>query len=160
MTTPPTPAGGMTGSELQTAITNDRIERLIETSTAQTEASRHLAAATYAEAQSRVEQQERAKLAKRRFRIQIALVIAGFLGLYIRQEYTLSASQDTRDQIVDCVVPTGQCYRDGQARTGQFLELLERESIVRAACAPNYTTVQPLKRRIAAIDACIQRNLH
>lgn len=133
-------------------VTSDRIEQLVTASEQQTAASEELALAMVAH-------QERARLARRRFWITLALVVVGFVGLYIRQEINLHTSKDVRDRIVDCVDPAGQCYKDGQARTAKIVGDLNRVSGLAAACAPNFVSL-PLPHRIVAIQRCIRRNLN
>lgn len=67
----------------------------------------------------------------------------------------LSAGHDARDQIVDCVQPTGTCYQQGQARTAQILTSVNEQGVIRAACAQEEIKVEPISRRIDAIQACI-----
>lgn len=90
-------------------------------------------------------------------------VVAIFLvGLYIqvsKSNDVLGGSKKARDLIIDCVRPTGQCYRDGQKRTAAAISSINQVSILAAACAPNYVNL-PLPERTAAIKACIVRGLH
>lgn len=130
----------------------ERIERLIS-------ASEDLALAT-------IEYQERAKTARKRFRITMigisligVLLLTTNLILFAFILADLHSGEGTRKTIADCVKPTGTCFRDAQQRTARVVGSINQVSGLAAACAPNYVNL-PLTQRVAAIQHCIARNLH
>jgi hypothetical protein len=73
------------------------------------------------------------------------------------------SSFKTRDTLLDCTAPEGKCYKDGQQRTGVFIQQLidanhldesdtRRIVVLAAACAKLYDTVDD-------IQACVDKNL-
>lgn len=146
-------------------VTNEHIDRLARASEAQTEASRELALAT-------VEHQERARLAQRRFRVQVLLILVGFALLYWRQDNSndklhglvnrVADSQAqgaaVREVLIDCVQPSGTCYKKGQQSTAKIVGTVTQVSVLAAACAPDYVHL-PVTSRIVAIERCIRKGL-
>lgn len=139
-------------------VTNDRIDALIAASERQSQTNEDLAIAT-------VEYQERARLARRRFRVTIIaialtalLILSGIFVLFARITTTLDNGAKTRDTLIDCVRPAGKCYQRGQARTAELVGTLNKVTTLAAACAPDYVAL-PMPERVVAIEKCIRRGL-
>lgn len=127
-----------------------RADDAITASNRSTEASENLALAMVAH-------QERARLAKRRYLVTLAIVLLGFGGLYWRQQIANDNSTHARHLIVDCVQPSTDpdtCYAKGQAQTAKILGDVTQISALAAACAPDYVQL-PLSTRVVAIEKCI-----
>lgn len=135
------------------------IQNLIDANKEQSVKSEQLAQAAYTEALSRVEMQERAKLARNRFRITILLLLAGIAGLLFLVNRNLDSGKSVRKTLLDCVQPTGVCYKQGQEQTAKLVGNLNQVSVLAAACAPDYVRL-PLPARIVAIEKCIRRGLN
>lgn len=140
------------------AITLDRLDRIEAAANAQTASNDALALAM-------VEYQERARLARRRFRLTIvaliattAVLLAGLVLLLSKMNDNLTSGSASRAQIRDCITPQGKCYQDGQKRTAAVLGNVQKIIVLAAACAPNYVTL-PIPERTAAIEQCIEKGL-
>jgi len=108
---------------------------------------------------------ERERLARSRFRMSMTalgvatvtcLAVLGLILFGVHRQLDTAAQQ--RDQLADCIQPTGKCFKDGQARTGEAVGSINQVSVLAAACAPDYVSL-PLPQRTAAIRACIVRGL-
>lgn len=140
------------------AVTAERLDRLIAASERQTATNEDLALAT-------VEYQERARLARKRFRLTIVGLIAATAVILAALAVILSKINDdlisagrSRAQIADCITPKGKCYQDGQKRTNGVLQSVNKIIVLAAACAPNYVAL-PLAPRTVAIEQCIEKGL-
>lgn len=140
------------------AVTVERLDRLIEASQRQTAANEDLALAT-------VEYQERARLARKRFRLTIvasalttALLLAVLAVLLSKMNANLVSAARSRAQLSDCIRPSGKCFQEGQKRTIGILGSAQKIIVLAAACAPDYVTL-PLPERTAAIERCIEKGL-
>lgn len=110
------------------------------------------------------EYQERAKTAARRFRITmgvfgliVAAVVAVGVSVIARLDDDLANGAATRNQIVDCVQPTGTCFKRGQKQTGEIVGSVNQVSTLAAACAADPSVGGlTITARISAIDACIR----
>lgn len=67
---------------------------------------------------------------------------------------------DQRNRLVDCTTPSGECYKAGQQRTAQAIQMLIADNqltremvIVAVACAQD-----PANDTQAEIKACIDKN--
>lgn len=62
-----------------------------------------------------------------------------------------NAAQDTNEQILDCLDPAGQCYKDSQARSGDAVSSINELSQYAAVCAdrPGSQTLEEIRRCIA-----------
>lgn len=87
----------------------------------------------------------------------IVLLLTAVLVFCIAVFADLHAGHDVRNQLLDCVQPTGKCYQQGQARTAEILDQVNNQGIIRAACAQEEIAVEPITARIVAIAACIAR---
>lgn len=111
-----------------------------------------------------VEYQERAKTATRRFRttlIVFGLIVAAILTVgalvIARLGDDLANGAATRNQIVDCVQPTGKCFQRGQRQTGEVVGTVNQVSTLAAACAADpAVSALPIGPRIDAINVCIR----
>lgn len=74
--------------------------------------------------------EERPELVRKRARVifwtRLAIAVGVFfvvaaLGLLV---YNAISSIQTRHTILDCTQPSGECYQDGQKRTGEFVSNL------------------------------------
>lgn len=155
-------------SDADQAVTVAALDRLAKSSDALTVQADDLADAARAELFA-------ASAQRRRFMwfmgIMAVVVAISLIGLYIQTSKSndvLSGTKAARasqhrlsNEIKDCVEPTGQCYKDSQARTAAVVAALNLGTKVAAAlaaaCAPDYVHL-PLHQRINAIEACIQRN--
>lgn len=129
-------------------ISDEKLDRLITASEDVVEANGDLAKAMVAH-------QERARLARRRYRVTVALIVLGFSILWFRQEQALTNAQESRDRIVSCTDPTGTCYQEGQARTGALISQLIDTFIDATACAPAAPADATPAERKASIARCI-----
>ena len=113
----------------------------------------------------------RPELVKKRARsILIQRTLWAILGIYIVLSLAVLVSNaltgfQTRDTLVDCVDPQGQCYKDGQARTEDAIQrLIEANSldevatrrivVLAAACAADVSNDTPDE-----IQACVDAQL-
>ncbi|MDQ6938257.1 MAG: hypothetical protein M3140_11205, partial [Actinomycetota bacterium] len=79
---------------------------------------------------------EREATARKRFRLSmIALVLLTLLALTGIFSALVSAAH-SRNQLADCIQPTGRCFREGQARTGAAVASLNQVTVLAAVCAP------------------------
>lgn len=145
--------------DAMTALSAQHVVDLVRASREQTASSERVASATEQYTQAMLAHQERAKLAARRYRITIVVLVGFFVALLIRQEVANRASQDARRTLLDCIVPTGTCYKHSQERTAKVVGSVNRFATLAAACAPNFTGL-PLGPRIDAIQHCILHHLH
>jgi len=101
---------------------------------------------------------EREATARKRFRwSMLALGVATLLalaGIFV----LLVSAQHSRNQLADCIQPTGRCFQEGQARTGKAVGSINQITVLAAACAPDYVRM-PLPARQKAIEACILARL-
>lgn len=158
-----------TQSDADQVLNSDRLDELIATSRELTKVSAESVAAARDEVIAGRKQ-------RRRFGILIiglgiAIVVA-LAGVYVsmqaghangKQNTELSRTNSRLLKVIrSCVEPTGKCYRDAQARTGNVVRSLNNAAVtdagLAAACAPNYVHL-PIDKRIVAIHACILRNL-
>jgi hypothetical protein len=135
--------------------TVDRIDKLLEAAEQVATTNEELALAA-------VEYQERAKLARSRFRTTViaitstaALLLAGIFILFLKVNDSLASGKSVRNTLLDCVRPTGQCYQDGQKKTAGYLGDLNRVIILAAVCAQK-TADRPLDEATQATQACVQ----
>lgn len=129
-----------------------------ETAKALIASTTRVADSSYAYATAMTEYQERAVLARKRFRItMISISLIGLLMMGGIFGFLISAAQ-SRGQIADCIKPTGKCFRDNQDRTKAVLSQFEKVIILAATCAPDYVQL-PFEARRVAIEKCITDNL-
>lgn len=141
-----------------------KMDEVIESNRELTQSSRDLARAV-------IMDREREHKARSRFRILIAAVAAvgiallagGFaiLLIVLHDQDSIKAgqraSEEARATLFDCVVPSGQCYQDGQQRTLLFINNLNEQAILRAACSPEFVD-ESVKERASDIAQCIRDN--
>lgn len=149
------PSGGG-GSEIQ--VNMSKLDQLQSASDRLTQSNEDLA-------QAMVEYQERARLARRRFRLTMSaiagvvlLVVVAIFITVVKINQALDDAAKGRAQIRDCITPQGQCYKDGQKRTGEVLSTVNKIIVLAAACAPNYVSVD-LPHRTVLIQKCIEEGL-
>lgn len=63
---------------------------------------------------------------------------------------TLNNSDETLQVVKDCTQPTGQCFKDGQARTAEAVSSINQVVILAAACAS-----QEHGQTVATIQQCV-----
>lgn len=144
-------------SDADQALNTTKLDALIESSDKLTASNERLALAM-------VEYQERARLARVRFRwsmVAVAVVaVVALVGIYVQ----LNTAAQARAQLGDCIQPSGHCYQQGQERTAaaitaivQAIGVDDRRVAARAAaCAPAFVRL-PEPARVRAIYQCIVR---
>lgn len=71
-----------------------------------------------------------------------------------------SISKKVLREVRSCVKPTGECYKDGQARTGKAVTSIGKVTILAAACAGNPDLINlSVPQRAARIQKCIVEQL-
>lgn len=92
------------------------------------------------------------------FVMLVALGVFASLLLIIIQTNRLTEIAETNRSngalLLDCTTPEGQCYRDGQARTGEAIGTINEVTILAAACVKI-----PTNNTEAEIRACIEAGL-
>lgn len=99
--------------------------------------------------------------------VMVALLV-GAAVMTINAYYGMSA----RNVLLDCVEPTGECFKEGQSRTGDVVQqLIEQNNLsevatrrivlLAAVCAddPEVRTEPDKARRIILMDRCINVEL-
>lgn len=101
-------------------------------------------------------------IVERVFLTTLAVCVLLALGLL---SYNALNSLATRDAILDCTQPTGECYKEGQRRTGEVIrQLIESNQdtamitrqivVLAAACADD-----PGNNSADEIERCVDRQL-
>jgi len=104
-------------------------------------------------------------------RIGIAGLVIYVLVTSTLQTVIALQSNDTRNQIIDCTEPTGECYKESQEHLRTFLKelvdssalnhsLTRHISVVAAACAADeaIANLAPAAR-VDAVEACVNATL-
>lgn len=65
------------------------------------------------------------------------------------------ASTETNDQILDCLNPTGECFKESQRRTADFGRL----QVLAVVCATGIDATLPFDRRLALVNECVTEGL-
>lgn len=67
----------------------------------------------------------------------------------------------TRRDLLDCVEPSGKCFKEGQKRTGQVVASLNDVTVAAAVCseADEVRREPDMARRIMLVKRCIQENM-
>ncbi len=138
-------------SDADQKITVGMLDRLTTSSDSLIESNLALASAT-------VTATEREATARKRFYWSMLalglLTLLALTGIFS----ALVSAQRSRNQLADCIQPTGRCFREGQARTGAAVASLNQVTVLAAVCAPDYARL-PLPARTKAIEACIVAQL-
>lgn len=138
-----------------TGISGEQVERLIASTDRNATASVKLATAT-------TEYQERARLARSRFRwtivafcLVLTALLVGVVVLFLKISDSLNASKDARATILDCVQPSGKCAQRSNGQLAQVIAGLERNQVVSAVCAARYVGL-PVDVAIAKTERCVR----
>lgn len=69
--------------------------------------------------------------------------------------------RESRYLIIDCVEPQGQCFREGQERTGNVVKSINDVAIAAAVCAeePKIKSEPDRAARIVLMRECIQDSI-
>jgi hypothetical protein len=145
-------------SDANFAVTASALEQLAKSSDALSNRAAELSASTQAEIVAARGQRHRFMWFMGIMAAVVAIILAGVYMQVRSDSRVLQGSENARNLIIDCVTPTGKCFREGQARTGAAIQSINQVSILAAACAPDYVTL-PLAQRTDAIKACIVRGL-
>lgn len=166
------PGSGAEGIALAAA---DRLARRLEDVVAESKALR--ADVAVAERQRGRELRQQAaqiqqRAAESRRQRWALIIIAGLLaivGLVALQNRGISrdaaesagAARTTSAQLQDCVVPTGTCYRNGQARTGRAVLDISRTQLYIVECARALPVEEypPGPKFDAAFERCVAARL-
>lgn len=93
--------------------------------------------------------------------VLIALVALA-VGVLVYNAYL---GAQTRQELLDCTTPKGECYKESQERTGdviaQLNEANERIAVLTAACTGEPAIMQEtdLSDRIDLLEECMERRL-
>jgi hypothetical protein len=88
----------------------------------------------------------------------LATVLTLQTSLLIQQQKFDEVGQETRTRLLDCTDPNGQCYKDGQARSGAIVKSLNdnQKTVVTIAA---YCAKQPVNQTLEQIEACVNKEL-
>ena len=78
-------------------------------------------------------------------------VLKAILGQQADIKRAADTSQSTNEKILDCLDPGGQCYRESQQRSAQFIASINEISQYAAVCAdkPGSQSLEEIRRCIA-----------
>lgn len=123
----------------------ERFERLTKSSDELTSAVGLLAKAVLTDQESR-------RVSSRRFYIALSFVALLFAIAFAGIIALLVVAQQSRDQLRDCVIPTGNCFAQSQARTGRVVGSINGVTILATVCAQTNKGYVPIKQ-------CIEQGL-
>ena len=92
----------------------------------------------------------RYRVAREVFQLVTLLAVLASLALLLAGE---RAATEARDRLLDCTTPEGECYREGQARTGRAVGSINEATVAAAYCARLDAS------SVAVIRACVEREL-
>ncbi len=135
------------------AITVDRLDRLIEVSAA-------LSVSAASVADSTLQEIKNAGRARKRFMVTMIAMVVLTLSLLVPMLLLLVSAAHSRDQLRDCVQPTGKCFHDGSVRTATVVLNLEKLTVLANICSvdPALAGLTP-KQRTTAVLVCIKSGL-
>lgn len=153
-------------------FTHDEVRELIETSHVVADSSLKLAESAREQTEAYAAGRQRDAAARKRFYTILSVLgaiflvfIAGVLTILIvvlKDQDSIkagqAASENARQIILDCVTPDGQCFKDGQDRTGDLVLNLNKVTLLSAVCAQRFRD-ESLNRAIVETSKCIQDNL-
>jgi hypothetical protein len=92
--------------------------------------------------------------------LAVIVLLAAIAALFVVVESSLSNGQDTRNRIVDCVEPSGQCFQNGQKQTADAVSGIDMFAAWSAACAVEPSIEHlPLEQRGGAVAKCAAAHL-
>lgn len=82
-------------------------------------------------------------------------ILKAVLGQQADIKRAADNAQDTNDQILDCLDPDGQCYKESQERTGQSVASINEVTYYAAVCAdrPGSQSLRDIRRCISDLIA-------
>lgn len=90
--------------------------------------------------------------------LTVAIVLILQTTLLYQQQKFDEVGQSTRDRLLDCTDPTGQCYREGQKRSGAAIKQINdaQKQVVTIAA---YCAKQPKNQTLEQIEDCVNKEL-
>lgn len=94
-------------------------------------------------------------------RLMIALAGLIVFSLLLGTFITVYTGAQTRGTLLDCVEPGGQCFKEGQDRTGDYIGDINKISVLAAACAQDPAVIgEPrMAVRIKLTQECVENGL-
>jgi len=97
--------------------------------------------------------------------VAIAFIIAYIVGSSIAMTVMLYSVLHTQRSLEDCIVPDGQCKKEGETATGEAIESLNKASDARAKETREYTIASnwceqfPEIRTYQVFHSCVVRHV-
>lgn len=90
--------------------------------------------------------------------LAIAIVLVLQTSLLLQQQKFDEVGKATRDRLLDCTDPNGQCYQDGQKRSGAAIKQINdaQKQVVTIAA---YCAKQPGNQTLEQIEDCVNKEL-